>query len=61
VTGTISDTVIAFFNSPNLVSRTKALGPNKPLTEMSTRNIPWDKWWQIREVDNFTSIFERIF
>jgi hypothetical protein len=30
-----------FFNSPNYSSRTMALGSTQPLTEMSTRNLPW--------------------
>jgi hypothetical protein len=29
-----------FFNVPNPSSRTMALGPTQPLTEMSTRNLP---------------------
>jgi hypothetical protein len=32
--------VIGLFNWPNPSSRTMALGPTQPLTEMSTRNLP---------------------
>jgi hypothetical protein len=31
---------VDFFNLPNPSSRTMALGPTQPLTEMSTRNLP---------------------
>jgi hypothetical protein len=40
VAGSIRDEVIAFFNLPNSSSRTMGQGSNKPLTEMSTRNLP---------------------
>jgi hypothetical protein len=40
VANSFPDNVIAFFNSPNPSSRTMALGPTQPLTEMSTRNLP---------------------
>jgi hypothetical protein len=32
--------LIFFFNLPNPSTRTMALGPTQPLTEMSTRNFP---------------------
>jgi hypothetical protein len=32
---------VDFFNLPNPSSRTMALGSTQPLTEMSTRNLPW--------------------
>jgi hypothetical protein len=32
--------VLGFFNWPNPSSRTMALGSTRPLTEMSTRNLP---------------------
>jgi hypothetical protein len=28
----------------------------QPLTEMSTRNLPGGKGWQVREADNLTAI-----
>jgi hypothetical protein len=34
---------LKFFNWPNPSSRTMALGPTQPLTEMSTRNLPGGK------------------
>jgi hypothetical protein len=34
---------VDFFNSPNLSSRTMALGSTQPLTKMSTRNLPGGK------------------
>jgi hypothetical protein len=39
----IPDEIIGFFNRPNPSSRTVALGPTQPLTEMSTKNIPGGK------------------
>jgi hypothetical protein len=36
----LSPDEVDFFNLPNPSSRTKALGPTQPLTEMSTRNLP---------------------
>jgi hypothetical protein len=38
--GSMPDEVIGFFNWPNPSGRTMALGSTKPLTEMSTRNLP---------------------
>jgi hypothetical protein len=32
---------VDFFNLPNPSSRTMALRSTQPLTEMSTRNLPW--------------------
>jgi hypothetical protein len=37
----IPDEVIEFFNLPDLSSRNIALRSTQPLTEMSTRNLPW--------------------
>jgi hypothetical protein len=37
-----------------------ALGSTQPLTEMSTRNIPGDKWLLARKFDNLTAIFDPI-
>jgi hypothetical protein len=39
--GSIPGGVIKIFHLQNLSGRTKALGSNQPLTEMSTRNIAW--------------------
>jgi hypothetical protein len=40
VVGSIPDEVIGFFNCSNPSSRTMDLGSTKPLTGMSTRNLP---------------------
>jgi hypothetical protein len=57
VSGSIPDYVIGFLNWPNASSRTMALGPTQPLTEMSTRNLPGNKW---RPADNPTANCEPI-
>jgi hypothetical protein len=49
-----------FFNRPNFFSRTAALGQTKPLTEMSTSNLPGRKWQPTRKADNLTAICEPI-
>jgi hypothetical protein len=36
------------------------LGSIQPLTEMSTRNLPGGKGWQVRKADNLTDICEPI-
>jgi hypothetical protein len=41
VAGSIPDGVTGIFRWHNPVGRTTALGSTQPLTEMSTRNIPW--------------------
>jgi hypothetical protein len=51
---------IFFVNLPNPSSRTTALVSTQPLTEMSTRNLPGDKWWPARKADNLTAICEPI-
>jgi hypothetical protein len=43
VAGSILDGVTGIFYRHNPSDRTVALGPSQPLTEMSTRNIPWGK------------------
>jgi hypothetical protein len=43
VTVLIPVEVIGFFNWPNPSTRTIALGSTQPLTEMSTRKLPWVK------------------
>jgi hypothetical protein len=37
-----------------------ALGSTQPLTEMSTRDLPADKEWAARKIDNLTAICEPI-
>jgi hypothetical protein len=49
---------VDFFNLPNPSSRTMALGPTQPLTEMSTRNLPGGKKRPARRADNLTAIYE---
>jgi hypothetical protein len=60
VAGSIPDEIIGFFNWPNPSSRTMALESTKPLTEMSTRNLPGGKGRPAREADNLTAICEPI-
>jgi hypothetical protein len=48
-----------FFNLPNPSSRTMALGPTQPLTEMSARNLPGGKGRPARKAD-LTAICEPI-
>jgi hypothetical protein len=38
-----------------------ARGSTQPLTEMSTRDLPWGKGWPERNVDNLTAVCEPIF
>jgi hypothetical protein len=52
---------LRIFNWPNPSSRTMALGPTQPLTEMSTRNLPRGKGRPARGADNLTAIFEPAF
>jgi hypothetical protein len=59
VAGSIAD-IIGFFSWPNPSSRTMVLGSTKPLTEMSTRNLPGGKGRPVRKADNLTAIFEPI-
>jgi hypothetical protein len=52
-----------FFNVPNPSSRTMALWSTQPLTEMSTRNVPWGGGGKERPAsksDNLTAICEPI-
>jgi hypothetical protein len=58
--GSIPDEVIGFFSWPNPSSRIVALGSTEPLTEMSTRNIPWGKNRLARKADNLTAVYEPI-
>ena len=41
VAGSIPDGVIGIFHLHNPSDRTMAVGLAQPLTELSTRNIPW--------------------
>jgi hypothetical protein len=59
-TVTESITNIQFFNWPNPSSRTMALGPTQPVTEMSTRNLPGGKGRPARKAGNLTAICEPI-
>jgi hypothetical protein len=56
VAGSIPDEVIGFVNWLNPSSRTMALGSTKPLTEMSTRNLPVGKGRPACEADNLTAV-----
>jgi hypothetical protein len=56
----IPDEIIGIFNLPKSSSRIVALGLIKPLTEMSTRNLPGGKTWSERKADNLTAICESI-
>jgi hypothetical protein len=49
---------VDFFNLPNPSSRTMALGPTQPLTEMSTRNLPGGKKRPAPRADNLAAIYE---
>jgi hypothetical protein len=49
-----------FFNLSNPSSRAMALGSTKPLTEMSTRNLPGRKGRPAHEADNLTAICKPI-
>jgi hypothetical protein len=55
-----SDEVIGFFNLPNPSSRTMALGSTQPLTEMSTRNLPWGRGQPKGKADNPTATCEPV-
>jgi hypothetical protein len=58
--GLILGEVTEFFNLPNPLSRTMALGSTQPLTEMSTSNLPGGKERPARKTDNLTAIYEPI-
>jgi hypothetical protein len=49
---------VDFFNSSNPSSRTMALRSTQTLTEISTRNFPWDKNRPARRADNLAAICE---
>jgi hypothetical protein len=52
---------VGFFNLSNPSSLITALGSTQPLTEMSTRNLPWCKGRPACKADNLTAICEPIF
>jgi hypothetical protein len=52
----IPDEVISIYPS----SCTMALGFTQPLTEMSSRNLPWGKELRARKADNLVAICEPI-
>jgi hypothetical protein len=58
--GSFPGEVIRFFNLPNHSSCTMALGSTRPLTEMSTRNLPGDKRRSARKAGNRTASCEPI-
>jgi hypothetical protein len=60
VAESIPDVVSGFFNSSKLSTRTMALGSTQPVTEMSTRYLPWGKGRPAREAGNLTAIREPI-
>jgi hypothetical protein len=49
---------VEFFNYPNSYSRTTALGSTKPLTEVSTMNLPGGKKRPARKADKLAAICE---
>jgi hypothetical protein len=49
---------VGFFNLRNPSSRTMALGSTRPLTEMSTRNLPVGKKRTARRADSLTASYE---
>jgi hypothetical protein len=51
---------IGFFNLPNPSTRIMSLDSTRPLTEMSTKNLPGVKGRLARKADNLTAICEPI-
>jgi hypothetical protein len=49
---------VDFFSLPNPSSHTMALESTRPLTEMSTRNLPGDKKQPAHRADNLAAIYE---
>jgi hypothetical protein len=49
---------LEIFHLPNPSSRTMALGSTQPLTEMSTKNLPWGKRRPVHKADNLTATCE---
>jgi hypothetical protein len=58
VAGSIPDEVIGFFNWPNPSSGIMAMGSTRPLTDISTRNLPGGKGRPKCKADNLTAICE---
>jgi hypothetical protein len=58
--GLIPNEVVGFFDLSNPTSCTVVLGSTKPVTDMSTRNLPVGKGWLVRKAENLTTIFEGI-
>jgi hypothetical protein len=56
VAGSSPDEVVGFFSWRRSCSRTMVLGSTPPLTEVSTRNLPGDKWRPARKADKLTAI-----
>ena len=60
VAGSIPDGVIVIFHRHNPSGRTKVLGSNQPLTEMSTRNISWGLRRSMRRANNLNILMCRM-
>jgi hypothetical protein len=60
VAGSSPDEVIGFFNWPNPSSRIMVLVSTRPLTEMSTRNLPGGKGRPTCKADKLTAICQPI-
>jgi hypothetical protein len=60
VASSIPVEIIGILNLPNPSSRTMALRPTQPLTEIRARNLPGGKWWPARNAD-LTTLCEPIF
>jgi hypothetical protein len=56
-----TDEVFRYLICPNPSSRTMALRPTQPLTEMSTRNLPAGKQLPTLKADNLAAVYESIF
>jgi hypothetical protein len=56
IAGSIPDEVTGFFNLPNPSSCTMALGSTQPVTEMSSKNLPWCNGRPAREAGNLSTI-----
>jgi hypothetical protein len=60
VAGYIAYEIIFFFNLPHHSSLTVAQSSTRPLTEMSTRNLPGIKGSRSRKADSLTAICDLI-
>jgi hypothetical protein len=56
----VPDEVNGFFQMTYLSSRSMALGPTQPLTEMSARNLPGGKGRPASKADSLTAVREPI-